>query len=71
MNLIASTLANVTQTSIDDVLSSLWKWQSSATGIPAASTRDLFVEDFQKSRVDGVDGETVGLYGIFDSKMWN
>lgn len=28
------------------------------------------MEDFHDTRVDGVDGETVGLFGVFDGKMW-
>ena len=27
------------------------------------------MEDFHETRVDGVDGETVGLFGVFDGKM--
>jgi protein phosphatase 1L len=27
------------------------------------------MEDFYETRVDGVDGETVGLFGVFDGKM--
>jgi hypothetical protein len=26
------------------------------------------MEDFHETRVDGVDGETVGLFGVFDGK---
>lgn len=26
------------------------------------------MEDFYETRVDGVDGETVGLFGVFDGK---
>lgn len=27
------------------------------------------MEDFHETRVDGVDGETVGLFGVFDGKI--
>lgn len=27
------------------------------------------MEDFHETRIDGVDGETVGLFGVFDGKI--
>jgi hypothetical protein len=38
-------------------------------GYASSPGKRSYMEDFHETRVDGVDGETVGLFGVFDGKM--
>jgi hypothetical protein len=64
----AEFLANVTQTCMYVVYRGSENGKFSY-GYASCLGKRSSMEDFHETRIDGVDGETVGLFGVFDGKL--